>query len=111
MRTENDRQQQEGTNLRFIGGENRGVYTSGNVNGGKKTTFGVEAWGTDHKIILTVDNSFDLGAREYVSSNYRNEAFTSGSKGYFRIISQSTNFIMHADDAYYMRGSYRFCGA
>lgn len=99
------------TNLRFIEGGNRGVLTGGSVESGNLLTSGMEAWGSDHKIVLTVDNYFDLGKRENVASSYNTRgAFTSNSKGYFNIIN-TTGFTMGAGEAYYMRGSFRFCPA
>ena len=100
------------TNLRYMDADNRTKYTSGSTNSGKLLCSGIEAWGTNDKIVLEIDNSFDLGKRENVSSLYTDGAFTSSSKGYFRIITKgNTNFTMSAGESYYLKGSFRFCKA
>lgn len=98
------------TNLRFLDGANRCVYTSGNVSSGNLHTRGMEAYGNNDMIVLTVDTGFDLGKRDLVGSGY-DGAFTSGSKGYFRIITKGSTFVMNEGDAYYLKGSFRFCPA
>lgn len=95
------------TNLRFLDGANRGVYTSGDVNSGNIITSGIEAYGDEHMIVLTVDIDFDLGKRELVNSGYFG-ALTSGFKGYLRIITKGATFVMNSGDAYYLRGTWRF---
>ena len=98
------------TNIRFIDGQNRTVYpsTQGNVNSGKLDTKGMEAFGDNDKIILMVDTEFDLGKRDLVATSYTDGAFTSNSKGYFRIITKGSTFVMEENDAYYLKGSFRF---
>ncbi len=95
-------------NIRFIGATNHGIYTTGSVNSGSIKAKGMETYGTAHKILMTVDEETDLGDRSFVASG-SNGAFTSGTKGYFRIISKSEQNVWSAESAYWLRGTYRFC--
>lgn len=96
---------------RFVDATNRNIFTPSDesITSGNSMTSGIIQWGSEHGLEMRVDLLCDLGKRTYYSGT--SGAFLSNSihKGYFYIIkNEPTGYELDANDAFFLRGSYRF---
>ncbi len=90
-------------NTIFVGGPTRTVTTA-NSSSGASDTPRIIGYGTNDKIEMTVDTTFDLGKRPGYTGN--SSAFTSGgNKAYFHILD---NITMGEGEHFFLKGSCRF---
>ena len=91
-------------NIRFIGAENRGLYNTSTTNSsGDNKVSGVQIYGTDHKLEISLDTAYDIGDRRYYSGT--SGAFNSAAKIYFSLIN---NLVANESNLYCARAEYKF---
>lgn len=91
-------------NTLFVGATIKTPVTTA-VQSGDKMTNGVIGYGNAHRILMYVDNAYDLGLR-YALPNGSSGAKTGGTnKSYFSIIEDLS---MQADAHYYLKGGWEF---
>lgn len=92
-------------NIRFIGCEKRGLFSGTKSSySGQPDTIGLEGFGDDHKIIMEIDPTYDLGKREFIGDN-AGVFVESYGKAYNQLI---LNKQLNQGDIYRYRGSYIF---
>ena len=96
---------------RFIDATNREMFTPSDseIKSGNNVTSGIIQEGNGHGLEMRVDITCDLGKRTFYTGT--SGAFLTNDihKGYFYIINNDpTGYTLDEDDAYYLRGSYRF---
>ena len=94
-------------NVRYVNSANRGVYNalSSGSECGSKNCSKIICCGDEHCLEIEVDESYDLGKREYL--NVDKGGFVSAyNKAYHNIIYYGLN--CEESNRYYLRGKYRF---
>ena len=92
-------------NIRFIGGEKRGLYhSSAAMQSGSPNTNGLKAYGSKDCLIMEIDPTCDLGKREYINGS-SGVFFQNYGKAYNNIILQKKLF---TGETYHFKGSYTF---
>lgn len=92
---------------KYIGAYNRGEYdSSNNSNSGDLLAHTMVHYGDKHKLEMSIDPNYDLGARKTDYAQWNSGMFTSSQKAYFTIINKSIAF--NTGDNYFLRGKYIF---